>query len=41
MKIEATFNFTYIMHYNGLIFFFYISLIINMIHELNYQLLTC
>jgi hypothetical protein len=41
MEIEVPFNFIYTMHYKGLMIFFDISLTINIIHELNYQFLTC
>jgi hypothetical protein len=42
MVIEVAFNFIYITHYSGWVNdFFDISLTINMVHELNYQLLTC
>jgi len=41
MEIEITINFIYTMHYNGSMIFFPISLTINMVHELNYQFLTC
>jgi hypothetical protein len=41
MEIEVLINFIYTMHYNGLMNFFDISLTINIVHELNYQFLTC
>jgi len=41
VEIEVAFNFIYTMHYNGLMIFLDISLTINIIHELNYQFLTC
>jgi hypothetical protein len=38
MKIKVIFNFIYTMYYNGLIVFFDIFSIINMVHELNYAI---
>jgi hypothetical protein len=40
MEIEVACNFIYTMHYNGLMIFLNTSLTINMVHELNYQLVT-
>jgi hypothetical protein len=39
-KIEIIFSFIYTMHYNGLVIFLIIFSIVNMVHELNYTLLT-
>jgi hypothetical protein len=38
MKIKVIFNFIYTMYYNGLIVFFDIFSIINMVHELKYAI---
>jgi hypothetical protein len=40
MEIGVAFKFIYTMHYN-VNDFFDISITINMVHELNYELLTC
>jgi hypothetical protein len=41
MEIEVAFNFIYTMHYNELVSFLKNSLIVNMVHDVNYQLLIC